>query len=234
MYRLQDVIKRYDRPGAAVNAFQCDQLEIGAGEYVAIVGPSGSGKTTLLSLLGGMLSPTKGQVWIGNQSLYELPLDERTRLRRERMGFVFQSFNLIPYLSALENVQAPLFLKGLSPPEQRQRAAAVLERFGLGARLGHKPAELSIGQQQRVALARTLVNEPKIILADEPTGNLDPDNRQLVLDILAESCRAGTTVVMVTHDPLAAGQAGRRLLLREGTICECPSDSQTHTARDAA
>jgi putative ABC transport system ATP-binding protein len=234
MYRLQDVTKLYDRSGAAVKAFQCDQLEIGAGEYVAIVGPSGSGKTTLLSLLGGMLSPTSGQVWIGNQSLYDLPLDERTRLRRDRMGFVFQSFNLIPYLSALENVQAPLFLKGLAPPEQRRRALAVLERFGLGARLGHKPAELSIGQQQRVALARTLVNEPRIILADEPTGNLDPDNRQLVLDILAESCRAGATVVMVTHDPLAAGQAGRRLLLREGTICEFPSDSRIDTSRDAA
>jgi putative ABC transport system ATP-binding protein len=234
MYRLQDVIKTYDRRGNAVKAFQCDTLEIGAGEYVAIVGPSGSGKTTLLSLLGGMLSPTTGKVWIEEQSLYDLPVNERTRLRRDRMGFVFQSFNLIPYLSALENVQAPLFLKGLRALEQRERATAVLERFGLGARLGHKPAELSIGQQQRVALARTLVNEPRIILADEPTGNLDPDNRQLVLEILAESCRAGTTVVMVTHDPLAAEQAGRRLLLREGAICEFPLDSQTHASRDAA
>jgi putative ABC transport system ATP-binding protein len=234
MYRLQDVTKRYDRHGDAVIAFQCDRLEIEAGEYVAIVGPSGSGKTTLLSLLGGMLSPTSGQIWFDDQSLYELPLDERTRIRRERMGFVFQAFNLIPYLTALENVQVPLFLTGLSAAEQRDRAAAVLERFGLAARLGHKPTELSIGQQQRVALARTLVNDPRIILADEPTGNLDPDNRQLVLEILDESRRSGRTVIMVTHDPVAAQQAQRRLLLRDGTICEFPFDSQASTSRDAA
>jgi putative ABC transport system ATP-binding protein len=234
MYRLQDVTKRYDRHGEAVVAFRCDRLEIDAGEYVAIVGPSGSGKTTLLSLLGGMLSPTCGQIWFDERSLYDLPLDERTRIRGERMGFVFQAFNLIPYLSALENVQVPLLLRGMSGEEQRSRAGAVLERFGLGSRLGHKPAELSIGQQQRVALARTLVNDPRIILADEPTGNLDPDNRQLVLEILDESCRAGRTVVMVTHDPVAAQQAQRRLQLRDGTICEFSLDSPASTSRDAA
>lgn len=234
MYRLQDVTKRYDRHGDAVVAFQCDRLEIAAGEYVAIVGPSGTGKTTLLSLLGGMLSPTKGQIWLDGQSLYDLPLDERTRIRRERMGFVFQAFNLIPYLAALENVQVPLFLSGLSVTEQRERAASILERFGLSARLGHKPTELSVGQQQRVALARTMVNDPRIILADEPTGNLDPDNRQLVLEILAESCRAGRTVVMVTHDPVAAEQAQRKLLLRDGRICEFPHEARPPTARDAA
>jgi putative ABC transport system ATP-binding protein len=234
MYDLLDVTKTYQRRGAAVRAFHCDRLKIATGEYVAIVGPSGSGKTTLLSLLGGMLSPTSGLVRFENQSLYDLPLMERTRIRRERMGFVFQAFNLIPYLTAIENVQVPLFLTGLSASEQRDRSAALLERFGLSDRLSHKPAELSIGQQQRVALARTLVNDPRIILADEPTGNLDPDNRQLILRLFDELQGAGRTVVMVTHDPVAARQARRRLLLRDGAICEFPNDSPATMALDAA
>jgi putative ABC transport system ATP-binding protein len=234
MYRLQDVTKKYDRRGDAVVAFQCDRLEIGAGEYVAVVGPSGSGKTTLLSLLGGMLSPTSGQIWFDGQSLYDLPVAERTRIRRERMGFVFQAFNLIPYLTALENVQVPLLLTGLPTAEQRRLAAAQLERFGLSARLGHKPTELSVGQQQRVALARTLVNDPRLILADEPTGNLDPANRQLVLEILDESRSAGRTVVMVTHDPVAAQRAERQLCLCDGAVSETLGTTKIAASSEAA
>jgi putative ABC transport system ATP-binding protein len=217
MFRLQDVSKIYYRRGESVVAFQCEQMQIAAGEYVAVVGPSGSGKTTLLSLLGGMLSPTAGQVWLEESSLYELSLAERTRLRRERMGFVFQTFNLVPYLSALENVQVPLCLLGLSATEQCERAAALLERFGLKSRLHHKPTELSVGQQQRVALARTLVNNPQVILADEPTGNLDPESRRLVLDALHEFHRDGRTVVAVTHDPVVAQEAQRTVQLTAGT-----------------
>ncbi len=218
MFRLQDVTKTYTRRAETVTAFQCNELEVATGEYVAIVGPSGSGKTTLLSLLGGMLSPTRGRVWLGEHSLYDQPIAERARLRRELMGFVFQTFNLVPYLTALENVQVPLCLAALSASEQRYRATAMLERFGLGSRLHHKPTELSIGQQQRVALARTLVNNPQVILADEPTGNLDPDSRSLVLSALADCHREGRTIVVVTHDPVAAQQAQRSLRLCDGML----------------
>jgi len=234
MYRLKDVSKKYERRDDSVIALQCDELEIATGEYVALVGPSGSGKTTLLSLLGGMLSPTSGEVWFDGQSLYGLSVGERTRIRRERIGFVFQSFNLIPYLTALENVQVPLFLTGLSPAQQRDRAAASLDRFGLGDRLTHKPSELSVGQQQRVALARTLVTDPRVILADEPTGNLDPENRQLVLKILYDCRGEGRTVVMVTHDPLAAERADRRLVLRDGTVSAAAVDARACPSRGAA
>lgn len=234
MYRIENVRKVYERRGESVTAFCCEHLEIRTGEYVAIIGPSGSGKTTLLSLLGGMLSPTSGRVWFDSRSLYELAVTERTRIRSARMGFVFQSFNLIPYLTALQNVQVPLFLTGISAVDQRKRAEAVLERFGLGARVDHKPAELSIGQQQRVALARTLVNDPQIILADEPTGNLDPENRRLALEMLEECHGGGRTVVMVTHDPIAASQADRRLILHDGTVTEAPAGLVESSSRDAA
>ena len=230
MFRFQDVTKTYTRRGETVTAFQCEELDIPMGDYVAIVGPSGSGKTTLLSLLGGMLSPTRGRVWLGEHSLYELPVAERARLRRELMGFVFQSFNLVPYLTALENVQVPLCLAGLSASNQRDRAAAMLERFGLAARLHHKPSELSIGQQQRVALARTLVNNPRVILADEPTGNLDPASREVVLGALAECHREGRTIVTVTHDPVAAQQAKRSLCLRDGKLVTA---DEAHRSRAA-
>lgn len=218
MFRLENVQKIYSRHGTAVTAFQCDALSIADGEYVAILGPSGSGKTTLLSLLGGMLSPTQGRVWLGEHSLYDQSVAERAKLRRDWLGFVFQTFNLVPYLTALENVQVPLCLAGVSVREQRERATAMLDRFGLNERLRHKPSELSIGQQQRVALARTLVSNPRVILADEPTGNLDPESRELVLNSLSECHREGRTVVMVTHDPVAAKRARRTLRLIGGEL----------------
>jgi putative ABC transport system ATP-binding protein len=221
MFRLDQIKKIYSRHGSTVTAFQCAALTIATGEYVAILGPSGSGKTTLLSLLGGMLSPTEGHLWLEDQSLYDLSVVERAKLRREWLGFVFQTFNLVPYLTALENVQVPLCLAGLSSGEQRDRAAATLARFGLSDRLRHKPCELSIGQQQRVALARTLVSNPRIILADEPTGNLDPESRELVLNSLSECHHEGRTVIMVTHDPVAAERARRVVRLKGGELLEC-------------
>ncbi|MCX7423658.1 MAG: ABC transporter ATP-binding protein [Planctomycetia bacterium] len=220
MFQLQDVTKVYRRREQEVVAFKASSLAINQGEYVAVVGPSGSGKTTLLSILGGMLSPDRGQVLFDGQSLYELPIAERTKRRRERIGFVFQTFNLVPYLTALENVQVPLFLNGVAKADQEERAMTLLGQVGLGNRLDHKPSELSTGQQQRVALARTLANNPSVILADEPTGNLDPDSREAVLSMFDQFVREGRTIVMVTHDPAAALRANRRLTLSDGEVQE--------------
>ena len=220
MFQLHDVTKIYRRRQQEVVAFKASSLEIARGEYVAVVGPSGSGKTTLLSILGGMLSPDCGQVMFDGQSLYDLSIAERTKRRRERIGFVFQTFNLVPYLTALENVQVPLFLNGVSKFDQHDRAMALLEQVGLGNRIDHKPSELSTGQQQRVALARTLANNPSVILADEPTGNLDPESREAVLSMFDQFVRDGRTIVMVTHDPAAAQRAARRLSLHDGEVLE--------------
>lgn len=231
MFHLQDITKIYRKRREEVVAFRTDRLDVAKGEYVAVVGPSGSGKTTLLSLLGGMLSPDSGQVLFDGQSLYNLPLNDRTKLRRDRIGFVFQTFNLVPYLSALENVQIPLFLAGIAPAEQRDRAVTLLEQVGLANRLDHKPCELSTGQQQRVAQARTLANNPQLILADEPTGNLDPDSREAILSMFDGFIRDGRTIVMVTHDPAAAAaRASRRLPLIDGSL----STSNSTSASDAA
>ncbi len=218
MIRLRDVNKVYRRRGEEVVAFRSTSLEIAVGDYVAIVGPSGSGKTTLLSMLGGMLSPDAGQIWVDGTSVYECSTRDRSALRRDKIGFVFQTFNLVPYMSAVENVQVPLYLSGVSKTQQRERAVELLERVGLGERLHHKPSEMSIGQQQRVALARTLANRAPVILADEPTGNLDPESRECVLDFFAELHGEGHTIVVVTHDAVAAGASQRTLALRDGTI----------------
>lgn len=225
MFQLQGITKIYKKRRQEVVAFRVDQLDISAGEYVAVVGPSGSGKTTLLSLLGGMLSPDAGQLLFEGQSLYDLSLKDRTRLRREQIGFVFQTFNLVPYLTALENVQVPLYLNGIKPTDQRTRAISLLEQVGLGDRLDHKPCELSTGQQQRVALARTLANNPRLILADEPTGNLDPESREVVLSMFDAFVRDGRTIVMVTHDHSAAVRAARKILLRDGQIISDSNDA---------
>ena len=218
MFRLENITKIYSRRGKEVKAFAATSLEVAKGEYTAIVGPSGSGKTTFLSILGGMPSPDTGHVWLNGLSLYELAMRERARVRRDQIGFVFQTFNLVNYLTALENVQVPLYLAGLGPAEQRSRAEAMLERVGLAERMDHKPSEMSIGQQQRVALARTLANDPTVILADEPTGNLDPESRLRVLAFFDELTAEGRTIVMVTHDAVAAERARQRLTLRDGQI----------------
>lgn len=220
MIQLQSIEKTYVRHGQSLTAFQCDDLTIGDGEYVAIVGPSGSGKTTLLSMLGGMLSPSTGRVLINGDSLYDRPVSQRSAIRGRQMGFVFQSFNLIPYLSALQNVQVPLTLRGEPVGIQQAKATAILSHLGLADRLNHKPCELSVGQQQRVALARTLVNDPQIILADEPTGNLDPASREVVLQTFDECGRQGRTLIVVTHDPSVAARATRSLTLVDGKLTD--------------
>ena len=218
MLRMQSVSKSYNHRGRTVNAMDNVTLEIPAGDFVAVVGPSGSGKSSLLLVLGGMLSPSTGEVFVEGQSVYGISPEERASLRQKKIGFVFQTFNLVPYLSALENVQVPLLIGRVDEAEQKTRAAALLERLGLGDRLDHKPSELSVGQQQRVALARMLANDPAVILADEPTGNLDPETSQAILAFFDEVNREGRTIVMVTHDTRAAQRAKRTLRLADGKI----------------
>jgi putative ABC transport system ATP-binding protein len=233
MLNMQSVSKSYRHRGKTITALDDVTLEIPKGDFVSIVGPSGSGKSTFLLMFGGMLSPASGSVRVDGQSLYEMNSERRAVVRREKIGFVFQTFNLVPYLTALENVQIPLFLAKLSDKEQRERATALLERVGLGDRLDHKPSELSIGQQQRVALARMLANDPPIILADEPTGNLDPENAQSVQTFLKEANAEGRTIVMVTHDMRAAQIARRTLRLVDGKILNGTRDSAASGKADA-
>ncbi|MGD0382502.1 MAG: ABC transporter ATP-binding protein [Thermoguttaceae bacterium] len=231
MLRMENVYKKYRHRGQIVTALDGADLHISKGDFVAVVGPSGSGKSTLLLILGGMLSPSSGRVLLEGESIYDLKSDQRARLRRKKIGFVFQTFNLVTYLSALENVQIPLYLAGLDGRAQAERAAALLDRVGLADRLHHKPCELSVGQQQRVALARMLANDPAVILADEPTGNLDPETGQQVIKFFEDINREGRTVVMVTHDPRAAERAKNTLRLTNGAILSNDQDwKELHVA----
>jgi len=231
MLRMDCVSKKYLHRGQYVTALDNASVTIAKGDFVSLVGPSGSGKSTLLLMLGGMLSPSSGQVFLDGQSVYALSPNGRAALRKQKLGFVFQTFNLVPYLTALENVQVPLYLAGVEPAAQQEQAAALLERLGLGERLHHKPCELSVGQQQRVALARMLANDPAVVLADEPTGNLDPDTSRQIIEFFEEINDEGKTIVMVTHDPRAAERARRTLRLADGQILpEAIATEQLHVA----
>ncbi len=214
----ESLVRRYGCGKKEVSGLAGVDLTVEKGDYLALVGPSGSGKTTLLLSLGGLIRPTSGKVFVDGTSIYDLRPVERIELRRSKIGFLFQTFNLIPYLTALENTQVPLMIAGKSREEQEAVAKSTLERVGLGNRLHHKPSELSIGQQQRVALARTLANSPSVILADEPTGNLDPATADSVAGMLRELNDEGITIVMVTHDPRMAAHAGRVEKLVDGRI----------------
>jgi len=216
MLKVKSVSKIYKKRDQEVKAIDNVTLEIPKGDFVSIIGPSGSGKSSLLLMLGGMLSPSLGKVFIDGESLYDLSLNEIAALRQKKMGFVFQTFNLIPYLSAIQNVQLPLLLGGLHKKEQMEKAKYLLERVGLEDRMDHKPSELSVGQQQRIALARMLANDPSIILADEPTGNLDPEMSQTVIKFLIDLNKEGRTIVMVTHDMKVANQAKRSVIISKG------------------
>ena len=230
MLQIESICKDYTRGRSVVHALHPTSMDVDGGEFIAIVGPSGSGKTTLLSMIGGMLSPTSGRVLLEGESLYEINVKQRSRLRNEQIGFLFQSFNLVSYLSAIENVQLPMALYGTDKANQRNQAKHLLQRFGLGERLDHKPTELSAGQQQRVALARTLAMAPNLILADEPTGNLDPESRDLVLRTLHELCDEGRTIILVTHDTTVSATAHRVFHIRDGY----PSEVSPNESRDVA
>lgn len=215
MIQLEDVSKIYRGRRGEVAALANVSLQIERGEFVVVRGPSGCGKSTLLLTVGGMVRPSSGSVTLAGEGLYDLPTARRARLRAEKVGFVFQMFHLVPYLDAIENVLcAGLAARGVT----RDGATDMLERLNLEGRVRHTPGELSTGERQRVALARALITGPEVILADEPTGNLDPDNARQVLDYLAEYNKDGGTVLVVTHDPLADEYAGRRLLLEQGRI----------------
>jgi putative ABC transport system ATP-binding protein len=193
-------------------------LRVDVGEFVAIIGPSGSGKTTLMNLIGCLDRPTVGEVRLAGTSVADLDDDHLATLRSRFVGFVFQAYNLLPRTSALENVAAPLLYQGVGRQERLERATVTLERLGLGDRLGHQPTELSGGQQQRVAIARALVTNPPLILADEPTGNLDSHAGAEVLAILRELHAAGRTIVLITHDPEVAAAAPRQIHIRDGRL----------------
>lgn len=218
MLSMIDITIEYMLKKNRIKALDKVTLSVKSGEFVSVIGPSGSGKSTLLQVFGGMLSPLKGEVLIDGTSLYDLSINKRAEFRRLSLGFVFQTFNLIPYLSAQQNVQVPMMLNNMPSTEQLDRSAFLLEKVGLSDRTTHKPAELSAGQQQRVALARTLANDPQIILADEPTGALDPETGMQIISILKELNKEGRTVIMVTHDPKAADMASRCIRLINGTI----------------
>ena len=219
MVRFESVSKVYNGPQGEVRALDGVSLHVEAGGFVAVKGPSGSGKSTLLLTLGAMVRPTAGRVVIASTDVYALSGRERARFRAQTIGFVFQMFHLVPYLSILENVLLPT-LADSSGRDARARAAELIERFGLAGRIGHKPAELSTGERQRVAMARALLNRPKLILADEPTGNLDPDNAAEVMGYLTEFRDNGGTVLMVTHEQVAEGYAKRTIQIRDGRLVE--------------
>jgi putative ABC transport system ATP-binding protein len=210
--------KTYHSGGAQVRALDGVDLVVGRGEFVAIMGPSGCGKSTLLNLLAGFDRPSAGEVWLGGQRIDGLSEARLARLRRRRIGFVFQFFNLLPALSVAENVELPLLLAGQRRHAARRAAGALLEELGVAERQNAAPALLSGGQQQRVALARAMANSPDIVLADEPTGNLDTAATRGVLDLLGEARRRGQTVLLVTHDARVAAAADRVVRLRDGRI----------------
>ncbi len=203
-------------------------LDVRAGEFVAIEGPSGSGKSTLLSILGLLEAPTRGRYELGGQDVSSLDATGRAQVRGRQIGFVFQSFHLLGDLSVVENVELPLSYQGVSRAERRQRALAALDRVAMTHRRGHLPSQLSGGQQQRVAVARAIVGRPPLLLADEPTGNLDSQNGDLVMELLRELHREGTTVCMVTHNPAYARYATRALHLHDGRVVQ--DDPQTAVA----
>lgn len=230
----RDLRKDYPMNGAAVHALRGVSLEIASGEYVAIAGPSGSGKSTLLQLIGGIDSPSSGIVEILGTRLDTLPDRELTRLRLTRLGFVFQRFHLLPVLTALENVELPMAEAGVRRKERRQRAMELLEYVGLKSRATHRATQLSGGEMQRVAIARALANRPALLLADEPTGELDAATGEEILSLFRRLNKDGTTLVVVTHDEQLASEAGRVIHMRDGRIQDVAMEAGGGDARARA
>lgn len=218
---LRDLRKDYDLGSFVVHALRGVTIAFPRGDYVAIMGTSGSGKSTLLNLLGALDRPTGGEYLLGGEDVAKLGDDELSRIRNQLIGFVFQSYNLIPQYTVLENIEVPLLYRPGHPPispSDRDRCANVAQRVGLGQRMDHRPFQLSGGQQQRVAIARALINDPEIVLADEPTGNLDSATEQEILALFDELNEEGRTIVMVTHEPEVARRAKRQIYMKDGLV----------------
>ena len=220
LIKISNLIKHYTSDGETVEALRGVDITIEAGEFITIMGQSGSGKSTLLSVLGGMNHPTAGDVEMAGVRLYQLPGEKLADFRAQNLGFVFQSFHLIPYLTAIENVMLPLAIVRMKNADKRAAARSALERVGLGAKLERLPNQLSGGEQERVAIARAIVNSPHILLADEPTGNLDSTTSDEVMALFRELNAGGQTVVMVTHNPDNGRYADRTIRLRDGLVVE--------------
>ncbi len=224
--RIRDLTREYRMGAERILALRGVTLEIHRNEYVAIMGPSGSGKSTMMNVLGCLDTPTDGEYWLNGEEVSRLSDDALARVRNREIGFVFQTFNLLPRATALHNVELPLVYSGVRARERRERAEAALERVGLAERMHHRPNELSGGQRQRVAIARALVNQPSILLADEPTGNLDSVTSDEIMEVFASLHAAGQTVIMVTHEPDIAARAQRRIVLRDGRVAsDEPADA---------
>src|SRR5213592_3740741 len=218
LIRLEGVTKVFMTDEVETHALAGIHLEINSGEFLSIAGPSGCGKSTLLSILGLLDSPSDGNYWLNGNPVQGLNLSERARIRNREIGFIFQSFNLIGDLTVFENVELPLTYRGMKAAERKQRVNEALEKVGMAHRAKHLPSQLSGGQQQRVAVARALVGEPSVLLADEPTGNLDSKNGEAVMDLLRDLHRSGSTICMVTHDPRFTRYAERTVHLFDGRI----------------
>ena len=212
------ITREYDMGGEIVRALRGVDLAIGRNEYVAIMGPSGSGKSTLMNVVGCLDTPTAGEYWLNGTLVSRMTDDELARVRNKEIGFVFQTFNLLPRATALHNVELPLVYAGIAADERRKRAKHALEQVQLDHRMDHKPNELSGGQRQRVAIARALVNDPSILLADEPTGNLDSQTSEEIMKVFEELANHGQTVIMVTHESDIAAHARRVVVLRDGLV----------------
>ena len=220
MIELKKVTRAYSHGTRTILALHDVSLHIRAGEFLSVMGPSGSGKSTLLNLIGGLDQPSSGEIFIDGKPLHGISDDELTLIRRRRVGFIFQFFNLLPILTAEENVGLPLLLEGVPFSKVRPKAEALLRKVGLGERTGHRPEQLSGGEMQRVAIARALIAGPAVLLADEPTGNLDTRTSIEIFELLKGLHREGQTIVMVTHDPKAAAHGTRTVTLRDGNIAE--------------
>ncbi len=220
MIQIEDLTKTYVMGEETVTALDGVSLSIARGESIAIIGPSGSGKSTLMNILGGLDRPSRGRYRFEGDEVARFSDDQLADFRNRRIGFVFQSFQLLPRLSALQNVELPMVYAGAAPRARRERAAELLERVGLGSRMGHRPNQLSGGQQQRVAIARSLANQPDLLLADEPTGALDSATGVEVLGLFQKLNTEGLTVVLVTHDRGVADAARRRIAFRDGRVTE--------------
>lgn len=220
LIEVRDLHRFYEMGGETVRALNGVDLDINPGDFVAIIGPSGSGKSTLLYLLGGMDQPTSGSVVINGENITTMNPNRLAKFRQRTIGYVFQAFNLISTMTASQNVEFPMVFAGAKPKERRKRAVELLTSVGLGERIDHKPTEISGGQQQRVAISRALVNDPKIILADEPTGNLDSKSGTDVIEILRKLNAEGRTIVMVTHDEELLKITNRFIRIRDGKIVE--------------